>query len=145
MFSRQKIATVSGILGSIAVICVGAVHAQADENPRGCKTNAAGETTCVHKTQTVHKDRHGTIVVNQMQSCTTATRPRLVLPEDGLLNNGSTKLGSVVDCSNKAPTPKGFKRPHITAPHIKSPQVKAPHVKTPHVKAFRVTTPLFDF
>ena len=127
MFSRQKIATVSGILGSLAVICVGAVHAQASENPRGCKTNAAGETVCVHKTESVHKDKRGTFVVKQTQSCSTTARPRLVLPEDGMLNNGSTRVGPVVDCTNKAPAPKGFKRPHIRAPHI-----KAPHVTTPH-------------
>ncbi|MER6424433.1 hypothetical protein [Streptomyces sp. NPDC001137] len=132
MFSRQKIATVSGILGSLAVICVGAVHAQADENPRDCKTNAAGETTCVHKTESVHKDKHGTFVVKQSQSCSTTARPRLVLPEDGMLNNGSTHVGAVVDCTNKAPTPKGFKRPHFKAPHIKTPYIKTPHVTTPH-------------
>ena len=130
MFSRQKIATVSGIIGSLAVICAGVAHAQADESPRDCKTNAAGEITCVHKTESVHKDKRGTFVVKQTQSCSTTARPRLVLPEDGMLNNGSTHVGPVVDCTNKAPTPKGFKRPHIRAPHI---------------KAFHVTTPHFDF
>ena len=135
MFSRQKIATVSGLIGSLAVICVGAVHAQANENPRDCKTNAAGEITCVHKTESVHKDKRGTFVVKQTQSCSTTARPRLVLPEDGMLNNGSTHVGPVVDCSNKAPTPKGFKRPHV----------KAPYIKAPHIKAFHVTTPHFDF
>jgi len=132
MFSRQKIATVSGILGSLAVICVGAVHAQADENPRGCKTNAAGETVCVHKREGVHKGKHGTFVVKQSQSCSTTARPRLVLPEDGMLNNGSTHVGPVVDCTNKAPTPKGFKRPHIRAFHVTAPHVTAPRVTTPH-------------
>ncbi|MCD9880591.1 hypothetical protein [Streptomyces guryensis] len=132
MFSRQKIATVTGIIGSIAVICAGAAHAQADEIPRGCKTNAAGEIICVHKTQTVHKDKRGTFVVNQTQSCSTTSRPRLVLPEDGMLNNGSTHVGPVVNCSNTAPTPKGFKRPHVKALHIKAPHVTTPHVTTPH-------------
>ncbi|GAA2481463.1 hypothetical protein [Streptomyces longisporus] len=127
MFSRQKIATVSGILGSLAVICVGAVHAQADENPHGCKTNAAGETVCVHKSESIHKGKHGTFVVKQSQSCSTTARPRLVLPEDGMLNNGSTHVGPVVDCTNNAPTPKGFKRPHIRAPHITAPRVTTPH------------------
>ena len=140
MFSRQKIATVTGIIGSIAVICAGAAHAQADEIPRGCKTNAAGEIICVHKTQTVHKDKRGTFVVNQTQSCSTTSRPRLVLPEDGMLNSGSTQVGPVMDCSNNAPLPKGFKRPQV-----KAPQVKAPHVKTPHVKALHITPPHFDF
>ncbi|GAA3843964.1 hypothetical protein GCM10022403_089900 [Streptomyces coacervatus] len=133
MFSRQKIATVSGIIGSIAVICVGAAHAQADENPRGCKTNAAGETTCVHKSQTVHSDKRGTYVFKQTQSCSTESRPRLVLPEDGMLNNGSTNVGPVVDCSNTAPMPRGFKRPHIKKPYIAPLHVKKPHIKPIHI------------
>ncbi|MFF4502993.1 hypothetical protein [Streptomyces sp. NPDC001401] len=134
MFSRQKIATVSGIIGSLAVICLGAAHAQANEDPRGCKTNAAGETTCVHKSEIVRKDKRGTFVVKQSQNCSTTARPRLVLPEDGMLNNGSTHVGPVLDCSNTSPLPKGFKRPHVKAPHFKL------HFKKPHI-----TPPHFDF
>jgi hypothetical protein len=121
MFSRQKIATVSGLLGSLAVICVGAAHAQADEKPGDCKSNAAGEITCVHKSETVHTDKRGTYVVKQAQNCSTTSRPRLVLPEDGMLNKGKTQVGPVVDCTNKAPVPKGFKPPHFKRPHFTRP------------------------
>ncbi|MEU8977828.1 hypothetical protein [Streptomyces sp. NPDC048309] len=114
MFSRQKIATVSGLLGSLAVIYVGAPQAQADD-PRGdCKTSAAGETTCIRKSETVHIDEDGRLVVKQTQDCETIDRPRLAGLDDKMLNTpGSTKVGPVVDCSNKVQLPKGFKRPHF--------------------------------
>ncbi|WP_369247477.1 hypothetical protein [Streptomyces sp. R41] len=113
MFSRQKIATVSGLLGSLAVIYVGAAQAYADEPPGDCKSSALGETTCIRKSETVHIDEDGRIVVKQMQDCETTDRPRLVGPDNDLLNTGSTKVGPVVNCSNKAQLPKGFKRPHF--------------------------------
>lgn len=113
MFSRQKIATVSGLLGSLAVIYVGAAQAYADEAPRDCKTSAQGETTCIRKSEVIHTEKDGKYVIKQTQDCTTTYRPRLAAPEYGLLNSGSTKVGPVVDCSNKAELPKGFKRPHF--------------------------------
>jgi hypothetical protein len=36
-----------------------------------------------------------------------------VLPDDRLTEGGSDRVGEVVDCSNTAKLPKGFKRPHI--------------------------------
>lgn len=113
MFSRQKIATVSGLLGSLAVIYVGAAQAYADEPARDCKTSARGETTCTHKNEIIHTDEDGRYAIKQTQDCTTTYRPRLATPEYGPLNSGSTKVGPVVDCSNKAELPKGFKRPHF--------------------------------
>ena len=114
MISRQKMATVSGLLGSLAVICAGAAQAHADGSAGDCKTTAAGETTCIHKSEIVHKDKKGTYVVKQTQNCSTVSRPHLELPEDTWLNSGSSKVGPVVDCSNTVPLPKGFKRPHIS-------------------------------
>lgn len=113
MFSRQKIATVSGLLGSLAVIYVGAAPAHAAERPGDCKTSAVGETTCIRKSEIVHTDKHGRYVVKQTQECSTTFRPRLPAPKDSVLNTGSKKVGPVLDCSNKAPLPKGFKRPHF--------------------------------
>jgi hypothetical protein len=113
MFSRQKIATVSGLLGSLAVIYVGAAQAYADQPPGECKSSALGETTCVRKSETVHIDEDGRFVVKQTQDCETIDRPRLVGPDENLLNTGTTKVGPVVDCSNKVQLPKGFKRPHF--------------------------------
>ena len=124
MLSRQKIATVTGLIGSLAVIYVGAAQAHADESPGDCKSTVAGETTCVHKSEVVHKGKKGTYVVKQAQDCSTTYRPRLVLPEDGVLNTGSTDVGPVVECTNKSPLPKGFKRPHIERPRIERPHIE---------------------
>ncbi|WP_258055468.1 hypothetical protein [Streptomyces sp. Ru62] len=112
MFSLQKIATVSGLVGGLALVCVGAGHAYADAIPGGCKTTEQGGTVCVHKTET-QTDKDGTHTLKQEQNCSTADRPRLVFPEDELTSTGSASVGQVVDCSNRAELPKGFKKPHI--------------------------------
>ncbi|MFE9449302.1 hypothetical protein [Streptomyces sp. NPDC006739] len=114
MFSRQKIATVSGLLGSIAVIA-GAAHAYAyaDQPPADCKTSAQGEITCVHKSETIQKDKSGKTVVKQTQDCSTEGRPRVVFPDGLGRDGGSLQVGPVVDCSNTLKLPKGFKKPHI--------------------------------
>ncbi|MGW0734311.1 hypothetical protein [Streptomyces sp. NPDC002851] len=116
MFSGQKIAAVSGLLGSLAVIYVGAGQAYAaQERPGDCKTNARGETTCQRKNETTHTDKHGKFVVKQSQKCSATYRPRLPLPKDSVLNPGTKKVGPVLDCTNKVQLPKGFKfkRPHF--------------------------------
>ena len=124
MFSRQKIATVSGLIGGLAVICVGgAAQAYTDGSPGNCRTTEQGDTICVKKSETVRKDKKGTYVIKQTQSCSTTYRPNLVTPEDGWLNKGSSKVGPTVDCSNKTPLPKGFKRPTIKRPHFERPQI----------------------
>jgi hypothetical protein len=113
MFSRQKIATVSGLLGSLAVVYVGAAQAYAD-GPKGeCKTSSVGETTCIHKSETVHIDKNGRYVIKQTQECSTTDRPRLVLPGENAPNTGTMKVGPVVDCSNNMKLPKGVKVPHL--------------------------------
>ncbi|MFJ9814592.1 hypothetical protein ACIRU3_04840 [Streptomyces sp. NPDC101151] len=115
MFSRQTIATVSGLIGGLAVICVGAAQAYADESPGECKTSSLGDTICVRKSETVKKDKEGKYFVKQTQDCSTIDRPRLVFPDDNLLSDGSsgsTNAGPVVECSNKAQLPKGLKVPH---------------------------------
>ncbi|MEU2621240.1 hypothetical protein ABZ642_24375 [Streptomyces sp. NPDC007157] len=112
MFTRQKIATVTGLVGSLAAICVGAGHAYADGHSGDCKTNAQGDTVCIRKSE-VHTDKDGTHIIKQAQNCETTDRPSAVYPEDGLLGSGSTSAGPEVDCSNTAELPKGFKKPHI--------------------------------
>uniref|UniRef100_A0AAU2V8U0 Secreted protein n=1 Tax=Streptomyces sp. NBC_00003 TaxID=2903608 RepID=A0AAU2V8U0_9ACTN len=116
MFSRQKIATVSGLIGSLAVICVGATQAHAEQpKPKGeCKTSTAGETTCIHKSETVHIDRkNGSYSIKQTQECSTTDRPYVVKPGDAKLNQGNLKVGPTVDCSNNTKLPKGFRVPHF--------------------------------
>ncbi|MEU5540250.1 hypothetical protein [Streptomyces sp. NPDC020362] len=112
MFSRQKMATVSGLVGSLAVICGGAAHASADEYPSDCRTTGLWETVCVRKSESQHTGKDGKDVIKQTRDCSTIDRPRVVFPEDYLLNGGSRKVGAVVDCSNRVPLPKGVKVPH---------------------------------
>ncbi|MEU1409954.1 hypothetical protein ABZ471_48655 [Streptomyces sp. NPDC005728] len=120
MITRQKMATVSGLVGSLAMICVGAAHAYADEPSGDCKSTALGDTICIHKSET-RTDKNGKHVLKQAHDCSTTDRPRLVFPTDELMNGGPTKVGPVVDCSNTAKLPKGFKKPHIEKPHIEKP------------------------
>ncbi len=113
MLRRQKIATVSGLLGSLAMIYVGAANAYAD-GPKGeCTMNADGDVVCVLKGESVHNDRHGKYYIKQTRDCQTVDRPRLVFPDEGFLNNSATTVGPKVECSNKAKMPKSFKMPRI--------------------------------
>ncbi|MEU9184806.1 hypothetical protein AB0D14_09605 [Streptomyces sp. NPDC048484] len=113
MFSRQKIATVSGLLGTLAVIYIGAAPAYAAEAPRDCKTSARGETTCMRKSEVIRSDENGRYVIKQTQECTSTSMPRLAAPEYGSPKPGSMKVGPVMECSNRAELPKSFKRPHF--------------------------------
>ncbi|MFE1194889.1 hypothetical protein [Streptomyces olivaceoviridis] len=112
MFSLQKIATVSGLVSGLALVCVGAGHAYADANPGGCKTTAQGGTVCIRQSET-RTDEDDTHTLKQEQNCSTADRPRVMFSEDELTGGGSTSVGQAVDCSNRAELPKGFKKPQI--------------------------------
>ena len=124
MLSRRTVATVSGLLGSLAVICVGGAQAHADQPHGDCRTTAEGEVTCVHKSESVHKDKNGTFVVKQDQKCSIAARPHLVFPDENTMSTGTTQVGPKVDCSNTEALPKGFKRPHVDRPHIQRPHIE---------------------
>lgn len=111
MIGRQKIATVSGLLGALAVIYAGAAPAYADDEPKGeCTITAQGDIVCVKKSEKFHKNKRG-YVIKQKQDCQITERPRVTFPEETLLNGGSTQSGPVVECSNSAKLPKGFKVP----------------------------------
>ncbi|MBL1080568.1 hypothetical protein JK359_01020 [Streptomyces actinomycinicus] len=112
MLTSQKFATVTALVGSLAAVCVGAGHAYADTEPGDCKPTAQGGTVCIHKKET-RTDKDGTHLIRQEQDCSTSDRPRVVFPEDGLTEGSSASVGPVVDCSNRAELPKGFKKPHI--------------------------------
>ncbi|MEU9476520.1 hypothetical protein [Streptomyces sp. NPDC048191] len=112
MFTVRKIATVSGLVGSLAAFCVGAGHAYADGSSDDCRSTEQGGTVCVHKNET-RTDKGGVHVVKQLLDCSTSDRPRLVFPEDQLLDGGPSGNGQHVDCSNTEKLPKGFKKPHF--------------------------------
>lgn len=127
MFTRQKIATVSGLVGSLAVICVGGAYAHVGEPKSECRYTVLGDTICMRKSET-HVDKHGTHAIKQERACAVNDRPRVVFPDDALLGGGSRDVGPVVDCSNKAHLPKGFKKPHIKKPQIAVPEFRKPRI-----------------
>ncbi|AOR34218.1 hypothetical protein BFF78_27010 [Streptomyces fodineus] len=112
MFTRQKVATISGLVGSLAVICAGAAHANADEPRSDCRSTVTGGVVCIRKSE-IRTNEHGKRAIKQTQDCSTADRPRVVFPDGRMLDGGSAKVGPVVDCSNNVKLPKGFKRPHF--------------------------------
>jgi hypothetical protein len=133
MFTRQKIATVSGLVGSLAVICVGAAYAHADEPRSECKNTVLGDTICIRKSET-RDDKHGTRAIKQERDCSVSDRPRVVFPDDDLLAGGSKNVGPTVECSNKMYLPKGFKKPQFKKPQIKTPQIKTPRIGKPRIE-----------
>ncbi|MEU6666369.1 hypothetical protein [Streptomyces sp. NPDC046727] len=112
MTTPQRIAALSGLVGSLAAICLGAGHAYAEGRAADCKSTLQGDTVCVRKSET-HVDKDGTHILKQEQNCSTVDRPRVVFSDDRLTDGGTARLGPVVDCSNTARLPKGFKKPHI--------------------------------
>ncbi|MEV6111365.1 hypothetical protein AB0L59_02340 [Streptomyces sp. NPDC052109] len=112
MFTARKIATVSGLVGSLAAFCVGAGHAYADGPSDGCKNTEQGGTVCVHKNET-RTDKDGAHVLKQTLDCSTSDRPRVVFPERQMLDSESSGVGQTVDCSNTEKLPKGLKKPHF--------------------------------
>ncbi|MGW2647704.1 hypothetical protein ACWC2T_22940 [Streptomyces sp. NPDC001393] len=117
MITRQKAATISGLVGSIAVLCAGAAHAYAGEPGGECRTTASGGVVCMRKSDT-RTNEHGKHVIDQTQDCLTADRPRVVFPDGSLLDGGSAHVGQAVDCSNHVKLPKGFKKPRFDKLHF---------------------------
>jgi hypothetical protein len=114
MFTPQKFAAVSGLVTSLAAICLGASHAYAAG--ADCTTTTQGDTVCIRKSET-HVEKDGTNVIKQTQDCSTTDRPQVVDPQGELLDGGSASVGPVVECSNTATLPKDFnkdfRKPHI--------------------------------
>ncbi|MFJ8633835.1 hypothetical protein [Streptomyces sp. NPDC093568] len=111
MIRRQKIATVSGLLGALAVIYSGAAPAYADDPKGNCTITAQGDIVCVKKSEVVHKDKRDGYVVLQKQDCSTTERPRFIGAQERLTEGGSVDVGPVVECNNRAELPKGVKLP----------------------------------
>ncbi|MCF1599601.1 hypothetical protein [Streptomyces muensis] len=111
MNGRQRIATVSGLLGALAVIYSGAAPAYADDPKGACTFTDQGDIVCVKKSEVVHNDKRHGYVLQQRQDCSTVERPRVVGPREHMMNGGSVKSGPVVECNNTAKLPKGIKIP----------------------------------
>ncbi|UQA95034.1 hypothetical protein [Streptomyces halobius] len=106
MFSRKRIAVVSGILSGLVVTCAGATQAYAEAASVNCGRNTRGIITC---TQSGYTSDNTPYVVRQTQDCL-PLRP-VKLPTDGVVNT-STLIGPSVSCSNSsAPSGGGAEPP----------------------------------
>ncbi|MFI0964143.1 hypothetical protein ACH4S8_22425 [Streptomyces sp. NPDC021080] len=112
MLFSQKTAAVAAFAGSLAAICLGATHALAEGNLGACPTAAQKDVVCVQKNET-YTDKDGTHVIKQDQQCSSTDRPNVLTQQDQLAGNEAAKVGPVVECSNTAKLPDGFKKPHI--------------------------------
>ncbi|EGX60320.1 hypothetical protein SZN_08229 [Streptomyces zinciresistens K42] len=104
-------ATVSGLVGALAVICGGAAPAYADDTKGACTISDQGDIICVKKSEVVRKDKDAGYVVRQKQDCSTTERPRFILPNTQAASDGKTQSGPSVECNNRAELPKGVKLP----------------------------------
>jgi hypothetical protein len=95
MFSRKKIAAVSGLLGGLALTCTGVAQVHAAVGPGTCSVDAQGNITCVQRISG-EKAEDGGFVLRQAQGCV-PMKP-FSLPGIPLLNNGSTRIGPEVTC-----------------------------------------------
>ncbi|MFD6548317.1 hypothetical protein [Streptomyces sp. NPDC058398] len=111
MLFSHRTAAVAAFAGSVAAICLGATQAHAGVKPDDCSTAREG-VVCVQKNDT-YTDKDGTHVIKQDQQCTMADRPNVATQQDQLVGSEPTKVGPVVECSNTAELPKGFKKPHF--------------------------------
>uniref|UniRef100_A0AAU2V994 Secreted protein n=1 Tax=Streptomyces sp. NBC_00003 TaxID=2903608 RepID=A0AAU2V994_9ACTN len=103
MFSRKKIAAVSGLLGSLVVTCAGIGATQAFAAAAPVCSHTAESTTCVQRIVGSTPEGDG-YVLRQAQGCT-PTEP-LSLPVVGLLNRGNMQIGPQVTCSPTTPGPE---------------------------------------
>ncbi|MFD4547009.1 hypothetical protein ACFWOX_03825 [Streptomyces sp. NPDC058467] len=105
MFSRKKIAALSGLLCGLAVTCAGAGAAQAYAagGPGTCTVDLEGNVTCVQRivgAMPAMRDGGDGLAFRQAQSCV-PTKP-FSLPVIPVLNNGSTRIGPEVTCAPDA-------------------------------------------
>ncbi|MGV9559900.1 hypothetical protein [Streptomyces sp. NPDC003522] len=114
MFPSQKTAAVAAFVGSVTALCLGVSQAHAEGKADDCRTTVQNDVSCVKKNET-YTEKDGTHVIRQEQDCSTTDKPNVVSQQDQLLGNAPTKVGPVVECSNTAELPKGFKKPRVNA------------------------------
>jgi hypothetical protein len=100
MFSRKKIAAVSGLLCGLAVTFTGATQAYA-AGPGNCNVDLQGNIVCVQRIVAEMPDGG---FDGQARSCV-PVQP-LTLPAVGVLNTGKTKIGPEVTCATDTPVLK---------------------------------------
>ena len=100
MFNGKKIAAVTGLLGGLAMTCLGAGQAHAAAGPGVCSLDAQGNIVCTQQLQGQTPEGDG-FTVRRSMNCQ-PTKP-LTLPTPGLLANGQTRIGPHITCSDLTP------------------------------------------
>ncbi|MFG2791622.1 hypothetical protein [Streptomyces sp. NPDC048419] len=103
MFSRKKIAAVSGLICGLAVTGLGVTQAHAAAGPGTCTLDLQGNVTCVQKItgQMAEGERFAI-----PKSTTCEPIQPMQLPVIPLVNNGATRIGPEVTCTpDGAPAP----------------------------------------
>ena len=101
MFNGKKIAAAAGILGGLAMTCLGATQAHA-AGPGACTMDPGGNIICTQQVQGQTPEGDG-FIVRRSVNCQ-PTQP-LTLPTPGLLSNGQTRIGPHITCAEMAPVP----------------------------------------
>ncbi|OIJ95843.1 hypothetical protein [Streptomyces monashensis] len=92
MFSRKKIAAVSGLVGGIAVSCVGLAQAHTAGGPGGCSNDLLGNLTCTQRIQ-------GEVPEGETPPHQETCKPVQPVTVPGFLGTGIERLGPEVTCS----------------------------------------------
>lgn len=100
MFNGKKIAAISGLLGGLAMTCIGVTQAHAAATPASCTTDSQGNTICTQRIvgQTPEGDD---FIVRRSVNCQ-PTKP-VTVPAPGLFSNGQTRIGPHITCSDMTP------------------------------------------
>jgi hypothetical protein len=104
MLSRKNIAAISGLLGGLALTCVGVAQAYDVQTKDECRTDSQGNVSCVHiqKSETTYTSKDGTVHVHQSQNCSTTSKSRVVQPKSPNGQHGTVVIGPRISCSNRA-------------------------------------------
>ena len=97
MFNGKKIAAVSGLLGGLALTCIGITPAHAAATPPSCTTDSEGMIRCTQQIvgETPQGDNY---LVRRSVNCQ-PSKP-VTVPAPGLLSNGQTRIGPHITCSD---------------------------------------------
>ncbi|MET8133942.1 hypothetical protein ABZV24_18605 [Streptomyces sp. NPDC005251] len=100
MFSRKKIAALSGLIGGLAVASTGITYAHAAGDPASCTRNPQGDVICVQHiegetVQHIEGESAGRGAIPHQETCMPVKS--VTLP--AYTGNGTTQIGPQVTCS----------------------------------------------
>ncbi|MGW4867088.1 hypothetical protein [Streptomyces chartreusis] len=100
MFNGKKFVALSGLLGGLAMTCLGATQAHA-AGPGACTMDPGGNIICTQQVTGQTPEGDG-FTLRRTVNCQ-PTQP-LTLPTPGVLSNGQTRIGPHITCAD-AETP----------------------------------------